>query len=317
MLVAQYRRRRGARLYAANAVAPACPDGRPHSIFTTILPDSTVTASAIRLAAGEFLGDITRSIDVADLLLRETRHRGGQVIPAHMHETAHFCLGIAGACVERINNRDVDCVPGTIEYHPAGTCHASRWERHGGRCFTVSLGDRWATRLVEHDRELRPHAGVLGDAPRRLMTRLHRELIRDDSGSSLVIEGLSLALIGEARRERPASGTPSAPPAWLRRAEEYLRDHAFASVRVEVAAQVAGVHPVLLSRWFRRVHHMTVGEFVRRLRIERAQHLLATSAKPLTAIALECGFVDHAHFTRTFRTLVHLTPSEYRRVHQS
>ena len=274
-----------------------------------------MTTSSIRLAAGQFLGDITRSLDAADVLLRETRHAGGQVIPPHTHETPHFCLGVAGACVERIDERDVDCVPGTIEYHPAGTCHASRWERRGGRCFTVSLGAGWVSRLADDDRELRPHPGVLGDAPRQLMVRLHRESIRAEGGvsSALVVEGLTLALIGEARRERSGAALRGAPPAWLTRAEAYLRDHAFESVRVDVAARVAGVHPVLLSRWFRRVHHVTVGEFVRRLRVERACHLLASTTKPLSVIALECGFVDHAHFTRTFRTLVHLTPSDYRR----
>ena len=274
-----------------------------------------MTSSAIRLAAGQFLGDITRSLDVCDVLLRETQHAGGQVIAPHVHETPHFCIGVAGACVERINNRDIECVPGTIEYHPAGTCHSSRWHRRGGRCFTVSLGARWTSHLADDDRELRPHEGVLGDAPRQLMSRLHRELMFADDNSNMVIEGLTLALIGDARRERAVAVMRGAPPAWLRRAADDLRDHAFESVRVEVAAQVAGVHSVLLSRWFRRVHHMTVGEFVRRLRIERARHLLAASAKPLSAIALECGFVDHAHFTRTFRSLVHSTPSDYRRVH--
>jgi AraC family transcriptional regulator len=289
------------------------PSSRRH--LERVCYQSDVTSSAIRLAAGQFLGDITRSLDVSDVLLRETRHAVGQVIPTHMHESPHFCLGVAGACVERIGNRDVECVSGTIEYHPAGTCHASRWQRRGGRCFTVSLSAQWASHLASDDRELRPHAGVLGDAPRQLMTRLHRELMYSDTSSRLVIEGLTLALIGDARRERTVAVVRGAPPAWLRRAEEYLRDHAFESVRAEVAAQVAGVHPVLLSRWFRRVHHMTVGEFVRRLRIDRARHLLAASSKPLSAIALECGFVDHAHFTRTFRALVHLTPSDYRRVH--
>lgn len=60
---------------------------------------------------------------------------------------------------------------------------------------------------------------------------------------------------------------------------------------------------------------MTVVEFVRRLRVDRARYPLAASAKPLSAIALECGFVDHAHFARTFRALVDVTSSGYRRIH--
>src|SRR5687768_10487651 len=103
-------RRSRTRLYVPNDLVPSCPPRR-HIGILTVPPfpcrgHVTVTTSSIRLAAGQFLGDITRSLDAADVLLRETRHAGGQVIPPHTHETPHFCLGVAGACVERIDERD-------------------------------------------------------------------------------------------------------------------------------------------------------------------------------------------------------------------
>lgn len=283
-----------------------------------------------RLPPGAFLGDIARTLDVADLMLRETRHAGGQVIPKHVHESAHFCLGIAGACVERIGYRDIECVPGTLEYHPAGTCHASRWYATGGRCFTLTLGESWISRLALDDPTLRPLEGVITGPARGLMVQLHQALTQDgfspaDVGvepqrpglpretdpMALVVEGLTLALIGEARRDREPR-VPGRPPAWLRRAEEFLRDQACTTVSATAAAEAAGVHPALLSRWFRRVHGVTVGEFVRRLRIGHACRLLATTNRNLSDVAQACGFADHAHFTRTFCKLVGMPPSLYR-----
>jgi hypothetical protein len=157
-----------------------------------------VRPTAIRLRPGEFFGGIERHLDVQDLLLRETRHAASQLIPRHEHEAPHFCLGIEGACRERIHRRDVDCVPGTIEYHPGGTTHASRWEAGGGRCFTVTLGRDWATRMIAEDREIAPRPGLLGREARELMLRLHRELRAPDPASPAVV----------VPRRRPGSPAP-------------------------------------------------------------------------------------------------------------
>jgi AraC family transcriptional regulator len=266
----------------------------------------------IRLAAGQFLGAIARRLDVDDLLLRETRHGSGQVIPPHVHESVHFSLGVAGSCLQRIHGRDMECVPGTIEFHPAGTVHSSQWGSAGGRCFTLTIGTAWLGRVAVPGRTPWPRAGVLGPSARELMSRLHRELLFSDHCSPMAVEGLTLALFAVAGRNH-ASRASGAPPGWLSRAEEYLRDHAFGPVRAADAARAAGVHPVVLSRWFSRAHGMTAGEFVRGLRIERACRLLVSTALPLTEIALACGFADHSHFTRVFRRAMHGTPSGYRR----
>jgi AraC family transcriptional regulator len=206
-------------------------------------------------------------------------------------------------------------VPGTLEFHPAGTCHASRWQATEGRCFTVTLGTTWTTRLTELERTLRPQPGVLGSAAQDLMARLHRELHRPDACSALAVEGLTLALVAAAARTTGSRG--GAAPRWLARAEEFLRAHAHRPLRLDDAARAADVDPVLLSRWFRRVHGVTAGEFVRRIRVERACTLLSSTSASLSAIALDCGFADHAHFTRTFHRVMHVTPSAYRHARAS
>ena len=47
-------------------------------------------------------------------------------------------------------------------------------------------------------------------------------------------------------------------------------------------------------------------------RIRRATHFLLFSPADLTAISFHCGFSDAAHFTRTFKSRVGMTPSDYR-----
>ena len=80
---------------------------------------------------------------------------------------------------------------------------------------------------------------------------------------------------------------------------------------VELALDI-GVHPVHLARVFRKNFDCTVGEFVRRLRIERACKEIAESSAPISEIALALGFYDQSHFSNTFKRFTGMTPAAYR-----
>jgi AraC family transcriptional regulator len=70
---------------------------------------------------------------------------------------------------------------------------------------------------------------------------------------------------------------------------------------------------VRLARTFRRQRGESVGDCVRRLRVESARRLLEDGRQPLSEVALAAGFADQSHFTRVFRRLTGMTPGEYRR----
>jgi AraC family transcriptional regulator len=99
-------------------------------------------------------------------------------------------------------------------------------------------------------------------------------------------------------------------------AEAILRARFLERVTVaEVAAHV-GVHPAHLAREFRRRHQVSVGRFVRSLRLEWAAERLATPSPSIAAIALEAGYADQSHFTRCFRAYAGTTPRRWRRAHE-
>jgi AraC family transcriptional regulator len=55
-----------------------------------------------------------------------------------------------------------------------------------------------------------------------------------------------------------------------------------------------------------------MGEYVRRVRAEKAAWLLRSTHRPLIEVALECGFAGAAPFSRSFRAAYGMTPSAYR-----
>ena len=73
-----------------------------------------------------------------------------------------------------------------------------------------------------------------------------------------------------------------------------------------------GVHPVHLSRGFRRAFGVTMTDYVRDLRIHYAAEALVASPDPVPRIARSAGYQNVGHFTRSFKRATGLTPAAYR-----
>jgi AraC-like DNA-binding protein len=59
--------------------------------------------------------------------------------------------------------------------------------------------------------------------------------------------------------------------------------------------------PMHLAVTFRRFHGCSIGEYLRRRRVAQVREILAHSQQPLSDIAIEAGFTDESHMSRTFR----------------
>jgi AraC family transcriptional regulator len=83
-------------------------------------------------------------------------------------------------------------------------------------------------------------------------------------------------------------------------------------------AQVAEVHPSHVAREFHRAYGMTIGDYMRKLRVEFVAERLVHPHKDtgsLTDMALCAGFSSHAHMASVFKRVTGMTPTEYRRAH--
>ncbi len=67
-----------------------------------------------------------------------------------------------------------------------------------------------------------------------------------------------------------------------------------------------------MSKHFRYVTGLSPYEYLLIQRVERAVTLLRTTNDSVSSIAYECGFGGQANFTRMFKRITGLTPSECR-----
>jgi AraC family transcriptional regulator len=174
----------------------------------------------------------------------------------------------------------------------------------------LELSSRWIEKLRADSLSLKITYDFCGGALPQLGARLYREFNKTDTAAKLAIEGLALELLAEAARQR--SSAIGVPPPWLRQAREMIVEHFSETLKLTQIAAEVGVHPVYLATAFRKKFGVTIGEFVRKLRIEHACAELVKRKIPLTEIATQAGFADQSHFSKVFKSYVGMTPHKYR-----
>jgi AraC-like DNA-binding protein len=81
-------------------------------------------------------------------------------------------------------------------------------------------------------------------------------------------------------------------------------------------AVMAGLSVSQFERRFRQALGTSPRQYLVRIRVESAARKLAETKQTVSEIALDCGFSDHAHFSRRFRRMMKMSPTEYRILHQ-
>jgi AraC family transcriptional regulator len=266
----------------------------------------------LKLKAGEFYGTTSQALSANAFRFTEKAYSSRAKLPAHAHELAHFCFVLAGSYNEHIAGKSFARTPAALVYYPPDVSHA---EEHltSGRHFLVEIDFRGLENVREYGAGLCEPAVLSSQSALWLAARIYREFKHRDRFSSLALECISTELLIAASRQQSGRGE-RLPPPWLERVKEGLRENVSAAPSLAELAKAAGVHPTHLSRVFRQFEHCTVGDYIRETRIDYARRRMIDSDEPLVEIALAAGFADQTHFTRSFKRVTTMTPTEFRRL---
>lgn len=105
-------------------------------------------------------------------------------------------------------------------------------------------------------------------------------------------------------------------PAWVKELKNIIQDQIDAQFTFDLKkiSSDLELNPSYLSREFSKYFEdLNFGEYVRKLRIEKAINLIQNTTYTLTEIAYMTGFSDQSHFTRIFKLQTGKNPSSYRK----
>lgn len=265
----------------------------------------------LKLKAGQFFGTTSQALSANGFRFTEKAYASHATLPSHAHELPHFCFVLAGSYQENIAGKRFERAPTALVYYPPDVSHA---EEHfaRGRHLLVEIDFKGLERVRDYGARLSEPVLLATQSSLSLAARMYREFSARDTFSALALESISTELLIAASRQA-SKRTERKPPLWLGRVKEFLRENFSEPPSLDELAEAVGVHPTHLSRVFRQFERCTVGDYIREARIEYARQRMIGSDEPLVEIALAAGFADQTHFTRTFRRLTGMTPTDFRR----
>ena len=140
-------------------------------------------------------------------------------------------------------------------------------------------------------------------------------IVRRHLGTAQAAKSLHIMMIDEATAEEPQPGMPLTlvtDDALVRRALLAMQQSIDAPLSISRIIERLGVSRRKLERHFREALGMTPLAADRLIRVEHAKHLLTTTKRSATRIAVETGFCDLPHMIKIFRIVEGTTPNAFR-----
>lgn len=94
--------------------------------------------------------------------------------------------------------------------------------------------------------------------------------------------------------------------------EKYIAENFGHSIKMKDLEAVSRLSTAQIERYFKKIFHITPSQYIQKVRIEAAMAMLETGLS-VTEISARCGYSDHSAFTRQFKSLVGLSPSQFKK----
>ena len=101
----------------------------------------------------------------------------------------------------------------------------------------------------------------------------------------------------------------------IRLAKLYIQEHFNEAISLEAVSSEVGFNPAYFSTVFKKSTGENFMDYVKEVRIEHAKEMLARTGMDIPSVAQAVGYSDIKYFTRLFRKLTSLTPTDYRKLY--
>ncbi len=95
--------------------------------------------------------------------------------------------------------------------------------------------------------------------------------------------------------------------------KQFVQEHAYSVISLEMVAAHVNLSPFYISKIFKEQFGTNYIDFLTECRIDMAKRLMHDPEKSLKQIALEIGYKDPNYFSRVFKKICGLSPTEYRK----
>lgn len=296
--------------------------------------------SPIEVAAWQTIGSGWRQVygSIRSLGLSIESHEFKSDTPldwgASFHpDSMEICLNLEGRGEVEARNATMRFTSGTVGFYLRGfePLRAVRVARERHRFLTIEMSHAWLIRVLSNQEKsvaglLRetlfaspPQGGVAVAHP---MTALHQQIAAalyhppvSIPGQAIWFEAKVLELLADlvfaggeelfCDRQKRLARTR------VTRARDVIISRLDNPPTLEELAKEVGISSFYLSRTFSQEMNMSIPQFIRRTRIERAGELMRAGTHNVSEAAFAVGYSSLGHFSKSFSEIMGVTPTAY------
>jgi AraC family transcriptional regulator len=168
------------------------------------------------------------------------------------------------------------------------------------------------------DVELIPNWNLRDAHIASLMLALYADLEDSSPAGPLYGESLGVALAHYLIRRHSVRAPHrleykgGMPTVRLNRVIDFMRQNCASETRLGELAHLAGMSPHYFCELFKKSTGLSPHQYSLRCRIDRARVFLRSPHYTVSRVAKATGFADQSHFTKVFRRIVGVTPTQFR-----
>lgn len=157
---------------------------------------------------------------------------------------------------------------------------------------------------------------IRDDTVAKLFQNVMDEVVRaykGDEYSAAAVKAAILTLVVRlCRNYSVAEATEYGRNDAIKRALGYIKAHYSEPLTVDMVASKVNISKYYFCREFHRETGFTVVRYINNLRCREAEKLLRTGKHTVSEVARACGFENLSYFTRTYKAIIGVTPSQTR-----
>ena len=211
---------------------------------------------------------------------------------------------LSGKISVEANGKNIISPPGSLTFVPAGLAYETE---------VFEGGSRFIIHYFTPNEAVLPHGVFLPSNPLLYRNFFAELYARYRPGRECDFDCFSIfyQILAEIRREETAAS--AFMPQRIREAKSRIEKH-FGETELSVAslAASAGVSEVYFRKEFSKYCGMAPNAYITQIRIDNAKSLLITGYYSVTETAMRCGFDSVSYFSDRFRTIVGMSPKEYK-----
>lgn len=223
----------------------------------------------------------------------------------HSHEDIHLSLILQGGNLESRKKEDKQVTPGKIMAYHQGEIHRNRFTAFPSKNLNLEFKKTFFTEnnlnfnqlFCSNTQQLNVYLNLI---------KIYNELYIDDLYSKESIGSSLISLF------TPASISLH-KPTWVIHLREIIEDRWDEFISLDELSKTLCIHPVTISKYFKKYYQGSLGDYMRKVKVQRALNYLLHTKMSITEIAFACGFSDHSHMTRIFKLYLRCIPKEVRK----